>query len=41
MIDIYVVLLALAIRVIPTWVSFGITTFYDYVVRRDHHSSIT
>ncbi|TYK19664.1 retrotransposon protein, putative, Ty3-gypsy subclass [Cucumis melo var. makuwa] len=35
-----VVLLALAIRVVPTWVSFGITTFYDYVVRRDHKSSV-
>ncbi|KAA0060222.1 ABC transporter B family member 19-like [Cucumis melo var. makuwa] len=36
-----VVLLALAIRVVSTWVSFGITTFYDCVIRWDHQSSMT
>ncbi|KAA0062438.1 gag/pol protein [Cucumis melo var. makuwa] len=34
-----VVLLVLAIRFVPAWVSFGITTFYDCIVRRDHQSS--
>uniref|UniRef100_A0A9I9EBJ1 Uncharacterized protein n=1 Tax=Cucumis melo TaxID=3656 RepID=A0A9I9EBJ1_CUCME len=32
-------LVKLISRAVSTWVSLGITTFYDYIVRRDHQSN--